>query len=267
MKLSFMTFMTPDWSLEQIAAGAKECGYDGVEIRVGVNHKHGVELGASEASLQRARDLLATEELQLSCLATSCSFATPEAAQRARNLDSLRKHLDLAAAVGAKRLRTFGGTKPAGLQQEAAIEIVAEDLKQACGQACRLGVTICLETHDDFSLGASVGKALKLAACPCLAANWDLMHPFNCGEPLPETWRWLKGKVQHVHVHDFVREDGKVRLVPVGTGLVPMAEQLKLLSESGYQGFLSAEYWAELGPPEEALASNAKAMRALLASL
>jgi sugar phosphate isomerase/epimerase len=42
MKLSFMTFVCPEWTIEEAVAFAREAGYDGVEIRVDAGHRHNI---------------------------------------------------------------------------------------------------------------------------------------------------------------------------------------------------------------------------------
>ena len=44
MKLSFMTWACPEWDLNEVITGAIRYGYDGVEPRVEVKQKHGIDL-------------------------------------------------------------------------------------------------------------------------------------------------------------------------------------------------------------------------------
>jgi len=56
MKLSFMTFATPDWDLNRILTAAIRYGYDGIEPRSEAEHKHGVEL---ETTKKQGKEMLA----------------------------------------------------------------------------------------------------------------------------------------------------------------------------------------------------------------
>ncbi len=250
MKLSFMTFACPQWTLQQIIRGAKEHAYDGFEPRVEDNHAHGIELSAAAQERRRAAQMVRDSGLAISCLATSCRFATADAAQRQQNRDSLQRHLELARDVGATRLRVFGGACPQGLELDAAIGIVAEDLRQGADFAAECGVTICLETHDDFRLGSSVGRVLQAANHDYLRANWDVMHPYRAGEELAETLRCLDGNIAHVHFHDSA-DDGKA-LVP-GDGWLPIAEYVRALARMSYDGYVSAEIWTDAGAEAETI--------------
>ena len=43
MKFSFMSFSTPELTLEETLALAERLGYDGVELRIEAGHKHGAD--------------------------------------------------------------------------------------------------------------------------------------------------------------------------------------------------------------------------------
>lgn len=266
-KLSFMTFMCPDWSLEQVIAGARQFGYAGVEPRVSSKHAHGIELAASRDERRSIRTQFSDHEVAVSCLATSCSFAKGLPKQRQANLDDARQHVDLAAEIGASRIRVFCGRPPEGWPLEKVSDAVAEQLGALADHAAGARVTVCLETHDHFVLGAAVGRTLAQVPSPAIAANWDVQHPYHHGEHPLTTWEHLRGRVAHTHVHDFLPADQSLGLVEIGAGVSPLRHFLLLLRSGGYDGYLSAEYWGELGPPEQALASYAAGMRRLLATL
>jgi len=258
MKLSFMTFACPEWALDEIIKGANACAYDGFEPRVQANHAHGIEVAAAAGERRRAGKMVSDAGLAISCVATSCRFATADAAQRKANVESLRQHLELARDVGSARLRVFGGNLPEGLDLDTAIQIVAEDLRQAADFAAECGVTICLETHDSFSLGRSVGRVLQAANHDSVRANWDVMHPYRRGEDLVETVRSLDRRIAHVHFHDS-SDEGKA--CAPGDGWLPIAEFLRSLARQQFEGYLSAEIWPDQGSPETILSRYAEQCR------
>lgn len=269
MKISFMTFMTPEWTLDEVIAGARRHGYDGVEPRVTAKQKHGIEPDMTAEARKEARQRFADAGIEIACIATSCTFAATDPAKRQANVDSLKRHVELAADLGAPGIRVFGGVRPEGLSMPDAIAIVAEDLSQGCERACDAGVGVWLETHDQFSRAEHAAAVIEKAGCACQGINWDLMHPFRNGETTAETWSFLKeGKlVRHTHLHDGVEEESKLRLVPIGEGRIPFHEPLRLLRSIGYEGYLSAEYWAELGGPDEGLSRYITSVRRLLSEI
>lgn len=265
-KLSFMTFMCPQWTVEQIVAGAQQHGYAGVEPRVKDKQAHGIEPEATAGERRRIRKVFEDAGVAISCVATSCRFATGLPESRQEHLDDARRHIDLAADLGSSRIRVFCGTPPEGWPREVVIPAVAEQLAELGPYAAERGVTVCLETHDYFRPGSSVGAALAQANHPAIAANWDVQHPYNFGEHPAATWSHLQGRVAHTHFHDWRPGEG-LGLVELETGIAPLRHFLYFLKESGYDGYLSAEYWQQLGEPEVALPSYANGMRRLLAGM
>jgi len=265
-KLSFMTFMCPQWTLAEVLAGAKRHGYAGVEPRVKSGHAHGIEVEASAADRKRIRAMFADSGVAISCIATSVTFGKGLPETRQANLDEARRYLDLGAEIGAPALRVFCGHPPEGWTRDLTVTAVADQLAQLAPQAEAAGVTLCLETHDYFRAGEWVGKTVARVNSPAVLANWDVQHPYNEGEHPAATARWLAGRVGHTHCHDFRPGEG-LGLCEIGQGISPLRHFLLLLQEQGYQGYLSAEYWEELGPPEEALRKYAEGMRGLLATL
>lgn len=251
MKISYMTFMTPEWTLDEVVAGARRHGYDGVELRVLCGHKHGIEREASPPARREARQRFADAGIEIACLATSWTFAARDPQQRRENVESLKVYLQLAADVGAPGIRVFGGARPEGMSMEEAIAIVADDLHQACELACQANVGIWLETHDHFSRAADAAAAVTRAGCPCIAVNWDTMHPFRAGETIAESWSALQegALVRHVHLHDGADMDTGLKLLPIGEGTIPFHAPLRLLRDAGYDGYLSAEYTTNSGQP------------------
>lgn len=268
MKLSFMTFMTPEWTLAEVLSGARRHGYDGVELRVTADHRHGVEPDSTPAARKGARQQFADAGVELACIATSCTFAASDPARRQANVESLKRHVELAVDMGAPGIRVFGGVRPEGMSMEDAIAVVAEDLAKGCGPACDAGVGVWIETHDHFSRAQHAAAVVERAGCPCLAVNWDIMHPFRAGESNAESWSYLReGKlVRHAHLHDGT-VGPQPKLLPIGEGCIPHHEPLRLLRDAGYRGYLSAEYWQQLGGPEESLARFIASVRRILGEI
>jgi sugar phosphate isomerase/epimerase len=100
-----------------------------------------------------------------------------------------------------------------------------------------------METHDHWCRPSDVIEVINRADHPAIAVNWDVMHPVNReGVSVEDSFEILKGKIRHVHFHDGARVDGKVKLAPIGGGIVDHAKVVKLLKNSGYTDFLSGEW-------------------------
>jgi sugar phosphate isomerase/epimerase len=241
VQYAFMTFSTPELSLDRVCAVAAEYGYDGVELRLDAGHGHGVEVAAPAAERERLAAVPAEHGVALAALASSLRFADP--AQAGEVLAAGRERIALAAAVGAPCLRVFGGGIPEGIDRNKAVGTVADGLGALADAAGEAGVVLCLETHDDWCDPRHVADVLTKVDHPAVAANWDIMHPVRTGAAtIEESFRALRPWIRHVHLHDGRTTDGELQLLPIGEGEIDHRQALALLLAEGYGGFLSGEW-------------------------
>ena len=262
MKYSFMTFSCPELTLDEVLATARRFGYDaieprisrsiepsiggkrgdGVETRMPGQHAHGIETSLTAAERDRVRQKVAASGIALSCLATSHTLADP--AKAAREVEGTIASVRLAADVGAPAVRVFGGLMPPGVSREQAGDILAASLRAIAKEIAGLGVTVCLETHDDWSDPAHVVEVVQRVNHPAIAVNWDIMHPvLRAHKTVQEAFDALRPWIQHVHFHDGVSAgDGKVVFVPIGAGEVDHRTAMRLLQQARYAGYLSGEW-------------------------
>jgi sugar phosphate isomerase/epimerase len=173
----------------------------------------------------------------------------------------LRQFLQLASDWEAPLIRVFGGGLLAdGRARRAQLEAAARVLEEAAPAAERLGVAIGVETHDSFSASAVVAELLTLVDSAAVGAVWDSHHPHRMGERAADVWASLGPRILLAQVKDArpdpARADGW-QLVLLGEGEVPVRDMLALLSDGGYQGWISVEWekrWhPEIAEPELAL--------------
>jgi len=265
MNYAFMSFSCPELNLEEFLTVARHHGYDAVEPRAQSGHLHGIEFDATPEQRREIRTRAEDEGIPYCCLATSCKYADPATVEA--NVSDTMKAIDLAADIGCPRLRVFGGAIPEGINRKAATEAVAKALRGVADHAAARAVTICLETHDHWCDPADVVRLMKQVNHPAIAVNWDIMHPVRvAGKTMDEAYKALKPWIQHVHFHDGVTEDGKLRMVPIGEGQIDHKRALQLLMDAGYTGYLSGE-WIRWEPHEIHLPRELAAMQAYEASL
>jgi sugar phosphate isomerase/epimerase len=227
---------------------AKRYGYVGIEPRVQAGHAHGLDLDV-DATARREAALKAVEScIDMCCIATSCRYSDPDTVQQ--NVENTMRGIDLAADVGSARIRVFGGRIRGGLSREAAIDQVAASLSAVADHAQERGVTVCMETHDDWCDPAHVAAVMTQVNHPAIAVNWDVMHPVRvAGWTVDASFETLKSWVQHTHVHDGAQKEGKIAYLPMGTGIVDIRRATQLLASLGYDGYLSGE-WIDWEPAE-----------------
>lgn len=248
MKYSFMTFSCPGHTFEELVGLAQRFGYDGVELRIEADHRHGIELGAPAERLSAARRHAAERGIALSCVATSRRYADPET--RAKEVELTRRCIDLAAAVGSPCIRVFGGLLPPGVTREAATDLLVDALSAVADYAQQHELTVCIETHDDWCDPQHLAVVMERVSHPAIGTNWDVAHPVNrAGVSIPDSFSILSRWIRHCHVHDLTPRtpDGRQSLIWIGEGIVDHREAIRLLHSIGYQGHLSGE-WIDRDP-------------------
>ncbi|MGW5362173.1 sugar phosphate isomerase/epimerase family protein [Actinopolymorpha pittospori] len=270
MKLSFSTLGCPKYTLDQVISTATTSGYDGVELRFlrGEVGLHDLE-EFSSTGIKQTRAKLEQAGIEVACLDTSVRFTSPDPEERAQQLESARTYARLAAELGSRYIRVFGGTVPdSGPEREATTRRIAEGLAEAAAATRSEGVTAVLETHDSFCTSVQVAELLAYAPNDDLAILWDVLHSYRNGEALEDTWNALGDRIKHVHLKDsaaYSPTSFDFRLT--GEGTMPIREFVSLLQREGYDGYLSFEWekaWhPEIEEPEVAIPQYATYMRAL----
>ena len=259
MKYSFMSFSCPELSLTEMLEVAARWGYAGLEPRVDQRHAHGIETSLTATERQAIKAQVADSPVDLGCLASSARYSDPDTVQT--HLDATRRELDLAADLGIPALRVFGGQIAEGIGREAAIANLAHHLGTLAEQAAACGVTICLETHDDWCNPHHVVAVLEQVNHPRVAANWDVLHPVRAaGMTLGESMAIMLPWTRHVHMHDADLTPGRIRYVPMGTGSIDHREVLRGLQDHGFEGYMSGE-WIGYRPWREHLPSEIRCLR------
>jgi len=266
MKISFMTWACPDWSLAQILAAAIRYGYDSVEPRVEADHAHGIELATTKKARKAIRQQFTDCGVGISALATSRRYAIAADHELAESIELTRQYLDLAADLGCEHLRVFGGGTPEGMDFADAKKIVAESLRQCAEHAAERKVYLCLETHDSYSLSGDCLETVLMADHPNVAICWDILHPFRQGESIEAAFENVRNHVRHCHVHDATlgEERGSYKMALMGQGDVPHEEAVKLLAGIKYEGALSGE-WIKAFDADEVLGHDAEVLREYVA--
>jgi len=254
VKLSFMSFLFPQFGYQDLIGMALKYGYQGLEFRAEAQHGHGVELEASAETVRAVRNAMADAGLETSCLATSVRFGEQDRPARDAMLERCQRLLDLAGRVGAPCMRFFGDPLPApatGRRAEA-YALQAEYMARAAELAEAVDVKLVLETHANFR-AYDAGEMLYRTGYPrALFINWHLEHCLNHGEDVDEAYRHVKGRVAHAHFNFISGYEGGIE------------RQAALLAAEGFQGYFSVEIMPKEGESgEEFVAQHAARWRAL----
>ncbi len=262
MKFAFSTLACPRWSVKQVIENALSMGYEGVEWRLLDGTI--IDTVRDSAKVIDAVAACRTSGLEVCDLDTSCSFNHADPEVRAKQIADLLNWVVLAQKVRVPILRVFGGKDQENNSSQPSEDTVnawvADSLRFVAAKIAQSSVTVALETHDAFSSASRVANVLQTVNASSVAALWDSHHPYRVGESVEDVVDALQGRIAHVHVKDARRSSTDStgwQLVPLGEGEVPVREQLHILMQRGYTGYVSVEWekhWhPELAEPEIAL--------------
>jgi sugar phosphate isomerase/epimerase len=270
VKYSFMSFSTPTLSLAETIEVARRFGYDGIEPRLDSGHTHGIEVGLSAGQRLSIREEVEAGGIELACLATSITYADP--AKSDQMIRQTIERIDLAGDLGVPVIRVFGGrihpgivsrvlkrNNPVGVAREKAIDLLARSLAEVADHAKERGVTVCIETHDDWCDPAHIAAVLQRVNHEAIAVNWDIMHPVRSANvSMDDAFQALKPWIRHLHIHDGSKTASG--MLPIGTGDIDHRRALEQLKTIGYDGFISGE-WIDWEPYEVHLPRELAAMK------
>jgi len=263
--VAFSTLACPAWDIATVLSQAARHGYDGIEWRGGDRGHVRPGMPAADKALLRK----AAGDAGLSAIAVTAysSLVSDDAAVRQANVSELCRYADLAAELGAPRVRAFIGALPPGTDPASCFARVVECVLSAAEYAQRLGVVIALEPHDDFVHSAVVAEILRAAPHPALGVIWDIGNAASIGEDPSDSYPLLYERLSYVQVKDGRGSGDRWQLTRLGEGDVPLRRAFELLAAGGYRGPLSVEWeyaWhPELDPPEIALPQAVAYIRSL----
>jgi sugar phosphate isomerase/epimerase len=258
MKLSLLTYnMARSWELPRVIEMARAGGFAGIEFRAEAKHQHGVELDTTTEQRREIRDRIQDAYLEIACIGLSSRFDTPSEAKRREVVDRTKQYVELAAAVGCRRLRVFGNDMPKqGVEEgspppdrERVIRYVGDALLELASFAEPHGVDVLLEMHGQFNYWHFARGAVEHAGHPSLGLVYNCDPRDLVAGSVAATYERVRNLIRHVHMHAFTRG-------------YPYPELFALLQRDGYTGYLSSEIDAEVPTGEDYLLMYAQLFRA-----
>ena len=274
MKISFMTLGCPNWDLDTICARGREYGFDGVDFR-GYLDALDITL-LPEFTTQAASTLRQLNEsgLEVSAISSSIQVCVPESLEN--NLEEARRTISAAHNLRCCNVRIFGGGDPSKHSRKELAQIGRSCVEQILRLDGAKDLHWLFETHDAWVKAADCSMLLESIPDPAFGAIWDMGHTYRIGGEQPrDTLAALSGRVGYTHIKDAVydpkhalaMEDGWHYVLP-GTGQLPLAESIRLLKQSGYDGWLQFEHEKRWHPnllePEIVFPAFAKWVQAFL---
>lgn len=256
LSFGFSTLGCPHYDVDQVIAIARANGFRGVEIRflrgtVDLPSLPELSPGAIAGTRRRFEDA----GLAVVGIGTSLRMVSLDDELRTRQLDRARADIEIAAGLGAKFIRVFGGPLPPDQDRERTLDAVAAGLGAIGEISAAAGVASLIETHDDFSRSAAILDLYRRGMSERVEVLWDTLHTYRHGESAADSWSMLGPRIRLVHVKDaHVATPQGFDFALTGEGTVPVRSFIDLLRHSGYDGFVNFEWekgWhPEIADPE-----------------
>jgi hydroxypyruvate isomerase len=161
--------------------------------------------------------------------------------------------LDLARQLGCHRLNALVGRWLPGESRESQLARVRENLAWACDMAARAGASVLLEALNSWEtpgyILTSTADSLALIesiGAPNLALQYDIYHMQRMEGNICATIAAHAGRIGHIQ---FADSPGRGQ---PGTGELRFPFIFQAIEESGYAGYVGAEY-LPAGSLEESL--------------
>lgn len=263
--LAFSTLGCPDWTWRQAVDHGSAIGFDAIEWRGGPEGHVSPRWSAGDRAALRRR--MASRGIGALAVTAYSVFASPDPAVRAANAADLSAHVELAADLGARAVRTFLGSRDEGDGSIDLVPRVGDALRPVVERAAGLGVAIAIEPHDDFVDAPSVAAVLQAVGHENLGVVWDVANAWAEGESPDAGLAVLGPWIRYVQLKDGTGRGATWRLTAIGEGEVPLEAAVTGLAARGPLPALCFEWeraWhPDLAPAGEALPVALAAMRSL----
>lgn len=273
LPMAFSTLGCPQWDLPYILNFAERHGFAAIELR-GLQGSLDLPTHAafSDKSIAQTKRDIAAHGLRIACVSSSANMQQPDQAKRKHEIDDAQRFIDLAESLNAPYVRVFGKSDDSDhpvVPNDAAKQQVAAGLAELAEYSGPKGVTVLIESHDDFTSSATLSDVLNRANSHHVGLLWDAYHTFDGSNEAPEeSVRQLGRWICHTHLKDAVGRGNGRRYVLTGRGNIPIKRQIDALQSSGYKGYFCFEWekvWhPELEDPEIAIADFARVVSGYL---
>lgn len=268
MKFVGHTMGTPNQTVAEAIKLYGDAGLDAIEIVAQEGGKFWVD--APEELVQEIMDAVAAANAE-GKLMDGVITLTPyywfinnsDEQVRREHIEGLKRAILLAKRMGAKFVRSYGGTDNAGGTMEENWVRAVDALKEVAPVAEENDICVIVENHPGTMTrtGKSTADLVKEVGSSHVKALYDpanVMH--DTDEPWEDTYEVQRGIIAYVHVKDYYMEGETRKACSVGKGIVPWADIMAKLKADNYDGYCSFEYekrWypdqledAEIGVPE-----------------
>lgn len=264
MKIAGHTMGTPELTLEQAAMLFSKIGIDAIEIIYQDGYGCGFSSSTTMDEVSDYKKLFDKLGIEVSCLVPYASdYNLPNSELRQKAIDEAKRCIDFADVLGARNIRIYGGTFVEGDDDfELKLSILTDSMRQLADIAAPAGVSLVIENH--FNTMTTGPKITRDIVAGINRSNVRILYDqanicFLSGEDYSDCIEIQKEYIGYVHVKDLIFKSGSLgfkassvthvnedeRMVSSripGEGILLWDKIVKLLRDTGYDGYLSLEY-------------------------
>jgi len=239
MKLAFSTLCCPDWSWTEIITAAKDLGFEGIGVR-GIEYEMDLPKATqfNDQNVDATMAKLKKLDLEIPCLVTGCYIFKDDE----QIIENAKEWIDLADKIGTPYVRLLADEGPAK-KYSINFDTVKQNLNTLSKYATDKDVTLLIETNGAFADSNVMSKFMKDLNLSNVGVLWDAHHPYRyMNESFDTTYKNLAPWIKYVQVKDSVVIDGETQYKLFGKGDLPLESLISLLSNDGYDGYISLEW-------------------------
>ena len=244
MKLGYSTWGMPKVPIDEALGCIKGLGYDGFEMTVIPGYTTELDK-LDDGEVGRIKKLIIDHDLELTAISAHHSILEEDPQILRKNMDQLRKAVDLALelkpGVVPPVINTCSGGNEKQWDQDK--DILLYRTEELVDYASTKGVVIAMEPHVFMALDTpdKVLWLLKKIGSSHFKINFDISHFDVLGMSIEETVPLLAPHSAHTHVKD---QKGRLPdhefLIP-GEGEFDYVTYLRAMQRAGYDGFITVE--------------------------
>ena len=240
MKFAFSSSASPS---SDLAARAKELGYDGVELNSGTN-------------VEQARAAFAEAGVAIAALTTTAAYSGDKAKDEQAAAE-IRKAIESAKAMNCPLVKMLDAA-PRRVPPGQIAPAMAAWLAPLAAFAAQHGVQVAVANALFFRTARNMWLLMEQVNDPAIGVCWDALSAALTGEMPAVSVPTLGNRIQCVQVRDAVVKAGAARLCRLGEGDVRLADLFRRLQGIGYRGWVivGGEIAAHEADPADALAQS-----------
>jgi hydroxypyruvate isomerase len=234
-----LSLLFTELPLRERVVAAATAGFDGVEIQF----PYELPALALKEALDAAGMPLRLINLPAGDLMSGGPGLAAVPARQAEFDAALQEALSYAVMVRPAKVNVLAGRLAEGLECEQALACLVDNLRKTAEAFQLLGIGVLVEAINPLDMPgflintpAQLDALLKAVAHPNLAVQYDLYHMARQGLDVAAGMTLLAGRIGHVQFADCPGRGAP------GSGELQFAPLLTALRDSGYQGWLAAEY-------------------------